>query len=176
MHIHAFRAQVPKHQKPTLTDSHGCQWGRKLAVRSNFTAPYSAVSVSRHPGGVESCRWCRSLYLTRFSGKRWFLRATGGVNKKERQRHVRSPVKKSSRSISDGLSGGTQFGQVCNHLICHLPGQHTHTHTHTECQTSLLPTSQLAVANKKACTCLSVHAGMCTFLQKGKKILEHDLH
>lgn len=131
MHIHAFRAQVPKHQKPTLTDSHGCQWGRKLAVRSNFTAPYSAVSVSRHPGGGESCRWCRSLYLTRFSGKRWFLRATGGVNKKERQRHVRSPVKKSSRSISDGLSGGSQFGQVCNHLICHLPGQHTHTHTRT---------------------------------------------
>lgn len=67
--------QLSKHQKHTLTDSHECQWGRKLVLRSSFTATSSGLgwNKSRHPRGVESCRQYLCLYLTLLNDKRWFL-------------------------------------------------------------------------------------------------------
>lgn len=73
---------------------------------------------------------------------------------------------------------GSQYGQVCHHLICHLPGDsahytntdtHTQTHIHTnahartQCQTSLQPASLLTVGSIHACVCLCVRAGIYIF-------------
>lgn len=72
----ALRPLPSKHQKPSLTDSHKCQWGRKLALHSNFTASFSTSAGNKpvHPWGVQSHTHHWSKYLTLPNDKMRFLR------------------------------------------------------------------------------------------------------
>lgn len=148
---------LSRHQVPALTESHECQWGRKLVLRSNFTAS----SSSRDWKQKKSWR-CGELHappMLIFNTSQWQgaspqtnMRCMEGQRQEAlqwnegetKQRQRKKPVWKSLPS-----SNLPSAWKLCP----------THTKTDTHIWSARLqPASLLTVDSIRVCVCLYVCA------------------